>query len=90
LEITVIIPVKERLIPLVVELTLDDKDLKCWKNVLDAVSKQANRTVTQLFYTTSESIIALTKVEQLKENGVYVVASDEPLRMKPKYKLSED
>ncbi len=76
---------KERPIPLVVKLTLDDKDLKCWKNVLDAISKKANRTVTQLFYTTSESVVALTKVEQLKENGVYVIASDEPPRKKPKH-----
>ncbi len=83
------IPVKGRTFNQVIELTLNAKDLKCWKNVLDAFSQATNVIVTKIFDATSDTdnLVALTNTSQLKKDGKYVIKSEKPLKKKPKHEI---
>jgi hypothetical protein len=79
--------VKGRTFNKAIELTLNIKDMECWKNVLDAFSKATNTIVTKLFDAASDAdnLVALTNTDQIKADGKYAVESKEPPRKKTKH-----
>jgi hypothetical protein len=84
MQVSLLIPSKDRPINIYVPITLDDQDLKCWENVLDAFSNVADTTITQLYDALVSGNLAITKVEELCASGAYYFLQDDK---QPKKKL---